>query len=79
MVLIMGFVVWMFDGIFIGVMCGWDMCNMMVVFFVIYIVVVLVLVFVFGNDGFWVVLIIFFIVWGIILGLKYSGFERFVV
>lgn len=54
------------DGIYIGVIWLSIMCNMMLLLFGVYIVVYYLLFLVFGNYGFWLVILIFFGLWGVI-------------
>ncbi|MEO0344243.1 MAG: MATE family efflux transporter [Pseudomonadota bacterium] len=67
---------WMLDGIFIGATRGKDMRNMMILSALIYAFSVALLMPLFGNNGLWAALLIFFAARGVTLGLKYPGLVR---
>jgi MATE family multidrug resistance protein len=66
---------WMLDGIFIGATRSRDMRNMMIVSFGIYAVSLAVLMPAFGNHGLWAAMIIFFVMRGITLAIRYPKLE----
>lgn len=70
-----GVAAWMFDGIFIGATRTRDMRNAMAVSVVIYALSVAVMLPLFGNHGLWAALMLFFVVRGITLALRYPGLE----
>ncbi len=67
---------WMLDGIFIGATRSRDMRNMMAISIIFYGLFLLLLMPAFGNHGLWASLILFFVVRGITLGLRYPALER---
>ncbi|OWU78876.1 multidrug transporter [Loktanella sp. 22II-4b] len=71
-----GLAAWMLDGIFIGATRTRDMRNMMLVSFVAYVVLVATLMPLFGNAGLWAAMLLFFLVRGVTLGLRYGALER---
>lgn len=73
---ILGCAAWMLDGIFIGATRTKDMRNMMLISFIIYVTLVVVLPPILGNHGLWISLILFFVVRGITLGLRYPALLR---
>lgn len=66
--LVVGVWCYLLDGMFIGVMCGVEMRNSMVVV-VVGFVVMLFMLLVFGNYGLWLVLVVFFVLCGLLLVL----------
>ena len=72
---IVGVASWMFDGIFIGATRTRDMRNMMVVSAIVYFAAVIPLMWMFGNHGLWIGLLLSFVVRGITLGWKYPALE----
>ena len=73
---VLGCASWMLDGIFIGATRSRDMRNMMIVSGATYAVALWLLMPPFGNHGLWASLVIFFVVRGITLGLRYPALER---
>ncbi len=71
-----GLPAWMLDGIFIGATRTRDMRNMMLLSFLAYCALVAVLMPAYGNDGLWAAMLLFFMVRGATLGLRYSRLER---
>ncbi|MCP5074715.1 MAG: MATE family efflux transporter [Rhodobacteraceae bacterium] len=67
---------WMLDGIFIGATQSRDMRNMMAVSICFYGLFLVLLMPAFGNHGLWASLILFFVVRGVTLGLRYPALER---
>lgn len=72
---LVGCAAWMLDGIFIGATRTRDMRNMMLISFAVYALSVFILMDRFGNHGLWAALVLFNIVRGITLGLKYPALE----
>lgn len=66
---------WMLDGIFIGATRTGDMRNMMVVSFAIYCGLVAMLLPAFANHGLWAALLLFFVVRGVTLAIRYPALE----
>lgn len=66
----------MLDGIFIGATRGRDMRNMMVVSFAVYLGLVALLMPAYGNHGLWAAMVVFLLVRGITLFLRYPALER---
>lgn len=71
-----GIAAWMFDGIFIGATRTRDMRNMMLISSLFYWALVLVLFPLWGNHGLWISLLLFFVMRGLTLGLRYPALER---
>ena len=66
---------WMLDGIFIGATRTRDMRNAMVVSLAIYLVALFTLPEMFGNHGLWAAMLLFFVLRGVTLGLRYPALE----
>ena len=73
---ILGWPSWMLDGIFIGATRSKDMRNMMVISFALYVLFLLVFLPLWGNDGLWLSITLFYVVRGITLGIRYPALER---
>jgi MATE family multidrug resistance protein len=73
---LVGLAGWMFDGIFIGATRTADMRNMMAVSLGAYALAAWTLVPAFGGHGLWAAILIFFLVRGVTLGLRYPALER---
>lgn len=73
---LMGCAAWMLDGIFIGATRTRDMRNMMVISFAVYVAALMVLAPRFENHGLWAAMMIFFVVRGVTLALRYPALER---
>lgn len=72
---VLGVLAWMMDGVFIGATRTADMRNMMIVSTIIYFGLIWLLLDRFGNHGLWAALILFFVVRGITLALRYPALE----
>lgn len=72
---VLGVLAWMMDGVFIGATRTADMRNMMILSTAIYFGAIWALLDRFGNHGLWAALIIFFVVRGISLALRYPALE----
>lgn len=66
---------WMLDGIFIGATRTRDMRNAMIISLALYLVALFTLPEIFGNDGLWVAMILFFVFRGATLGVRYPALE----
>ena len=66
---------WMLDGIFIGATRTRDMRNAMVVSLAVYLVALFTLPEMFGNHGLWAAMLLFFVLRGVTLGLRYPALE----
>ena len=71
----LGVLAWMMDGVFIGATRTADMRNMMIVSTAVYFAALWLLLDRFGNHGLWAALIIFFVVRGITLAMRYPALE----
>lgn len=73
---VIGWMSWMLDGIFIGATRTADMRNMMAVSFAGYLGLVLALVPIWGNHGLWAALVGFFALRGLTLAWRYPALEQ---
>ncbi len=71
----LGVLAWMMDGVFIGATRTADMRNMMIISTAVYFTALWLLLDRFGNHGLWAALIIFFVVRGITLAMRYPALE----
>ena len=71
-----GFVCFQLDGIFIGATRTADMRNMMIVSLAVYLAMWALLAPIYGNHGLWMALVVFFVVRGVTLGLRYPALVR---
>jgi len=72
---ILGCAAWMLDGIFIGATRTKDMRNMMCLSAGIYFLSVYPLMYLFGNHGLWLAMLVSFVARGVTLWLRYPALE----
>jgi MATE family multidrug resistance protein len=72
---ILGGASWMLDGVFIGATRTRDMRNMMIVSFGVYAASLAILMPMFGNHGLWAAMMIFFVMRGVTLAIRYPKLE----
>jgi len=70
-----GIASWMLDGVFIGATRTRDMRNAMIVSTAVYAVAVAAMLPLWGNDGLWAALMLFFAVRALTLALRYPALE----
>ncbi|MBV1863234.1 MAG: MATE family efflux transporter [Rhodobacteraceae bacterium] len=73
---LLGVASWLLDGIFIGATRTKDMRNMMIISVCFYGLFIVTLLPAYGNQGLWASLVLFLLVRGITLGLRYPALER---
>lgn len=73
---VLGLWAFIFDGIFVGATRGVDLRNMMLVSLAAYLLAIVTLSRMFGNDGLWAALLVFFVVRALTLWACLSALER---